>query len=424
MAADEQHDRAEDVLDRATKVLRDTAVPARMPPDLLDRTVVAVRTSEQGLPARLIERLFTMKTLAKLSIAAVVLIAVAGSLMWATGLWGTKLAFADVLQGVREAKAVRFKQTSTVKVPNQPAKTVTGEVLLVEPGLMRQTVHMDGIEMISITDFSQGKQVSLSPAGKQATVIQFANMPAAAKLQNILEQWKSLDGKAATPLGHKKIAGIEANGFRIASRPTEWTVWVDPDTKLPVEMDVTMKVGFLPATTSVYSDFEWNPKVDPGLLSLTPPEGYRVQNMSMNMAPVTEKDLIEALKAAAELAGGGFPDSFDMAGLGKTMKGLDQTQKEMDAKRKAELSQAILAVGRGWMFIGDPKNGTDWHYAGKGATLGQANQPIFWYRPANATTYRVIYADLSVRDVAEANLPNIPSTLLQPPTTKPSATQP
>ena len=38
------------------------------------------------------------------------------------------------------------------------------------------------------------------------------------------------------------------------------------------------------------------------------------------------------------------------------------------------------------------------HYAGKGVSLGAADKPIFWYRPKDGKKYRVIYADLSVRD--------------------------
>ena len=40
----------------------------------------------------------------------------------------------------------------------------------------------------------------------------------------------------------------------------------------------------------------------------------------------------------------------------------------------------------------------DAHYAGKGVSLGAADKPIFWYRPKDSKKYRVIYADLSVRD--------------------------
>jgi hypothetical protein len=46
-----------------------------------------------------------------------------------------------------------------------------------------------------------------------------------------------------------------------------------------------------------------------------------------------------------------------------------------------------------------------WHYAGEGVKLGDAGKAIFWYRPKGSDTYRVIYADLSVKDVVPENLP-------------------
>jgi hypothetical protein len=46
-----------------------------------------------------------------------------------------------------------------------------------------------------------------------------------------------------------------------------------------------------------------------------------------------------------------------------------------------------------------------WYYRGKGVQLGAAETPIFWYRPKNSPTYRVIYGDLHVEDVAPENLP-------------------
>jgi hypothetical protein len=42
--------------------------------------------------------------------------------------------------------------------------------------------------------------------------------------------------------------------------------------------------------------------------------------------------------------------------------------------------------------------GADAHYAGQGVSLDAADKPIFWYRPQDAQKYRVIYADLSVRE--------------------------
>jgi hypothetical protein len=48
----------------------------------------------------------------------------------------------------------------------------------------------------------------------------------------------------------------------------------------------------------------------------------------------------------------------------------------------------------------------DAHYAGKGVKFGAADKPIFWYRPKDSKKYRVIYADLSVREAEAA--PNVP----------------
>ena len=41
----------------------------------------------------------------------------------------------------------------------------------------------------------------------------------------------------------------------------------------------------------------------------------------------------------------------------------------------------------------------------KDVKLGDADKAIFWYRPKGAEKYRVIYGDLSVKDVAPENLP-------------------
>jgi hypothetical protein len=46
-----------------------------------------------------------------------------------------------------------------------------------------------------------------------------------------------------------------------------------------------------------------------------------------------------------------------------------------------------------------------WHYAGAGVKLGDAATAIFWYQSSGSDTYRVIYGDLSAKDVAEKDLP-------------------
>jgi hypothetical protein len=48
---------------------------------------------------------------------------------------------------------------------------------------------------------------------------------------------------------------------------------------------------------------------------------------------------------------------------------------------------------------------TDWHYAGQGVKFGDTDTAVFWCRPKDSETYRVVYGDLSAKDVKPENLP-------------------
>ena len=47
-------------------------------------------------------------------------------------------------------------------------------------------------------------------------------------------------------------------------------------------------------------------------------------------------------------------------------------------------------------------------YEGAGVEVGDAGMAVFWYKPKDSETYKVIYGDLSVRDVAPEDLPKAP----------------
>jgi len=42
------------------------------------------------------------------------------------------------------------------------------------------------------------------------------------------------------------------------------------------------------------------------------------------------------------------------------------------------------------------------------AHLNDADSIVFWYLPKGAEKYRVVYADLTIGDVAEEKLPKVP----------------
>jgi outer membrane lipoprotein-sorting protein len=83
-----------------------------------------------------------------------------------------------------------------------------------------------------------------------------------------------------------------------------------------------------------------------------------------------------------------------------------QTQKTADVGetqeteefRQAQFNEVFRQVQRGLYFANNLPPNADAHYVGKGVSFGAAGTPVFWYRPKDSKNYRVIYADLSVRD--------------------------
>ena len=67
--------------------------------------------------------------------------------------------------------------------------------------------------------------------------------------------------------------------------------------------------------------------------------------------------------------------------------------------------QQYQIMFRGTAFMAGLPIGT-WRYAGQNVTFGDPETPIFWYQPEGSPTYRIIYADLSVADVAAEHIPN------------------
>jgi len=134
----------------------------------------------------------------------------------------------------------------------------------------------------------------------------------------------------------------------------------------------------------------------------------------MDGSAVTEADVVVLLRFSAEVMDGKFPSALDLTGvkeLSQALRKKNPRKEEPDLATPAgqeafqKVMQDMMKVTRGMKFVMTLPPDADWHYAGAAVTFGDATQPIFWYRPQSSVTYRVIYADLSIRDVAPANLP-------------------
>ena len=125
----------------------------------------------------------------------------------------------------------------------------------------------------------------------------------------------------------------------------------------------------------------------------------------MDLFGTTEEDFIEGLRVWAEVPlDGMFPASIAVEDIAKQAPLLEEKFTELGLSNEEELDvgmkmQKVLLFTR--FFQGQGK----WHYAGAGVELGDGDTAIFWYRPKDSETWRVIYGDLSVEDVAPEDLP-------------------
>jgi len=105
-----------------------------------------------------------------------------------------------------------------------------------------------------------------------------------------------------------------------------------------------------------------------------------------------------------------LPSTFEMSVITEFMQYQRKKMKdqgiELTEESVLELQDIIQEINRGGMFVQALLAESDWHYAGKDVKFGDADTAIFWYRPQGSATYRVIYGDLHVADVAPENLPN------------------
>ena len=333
------------------------------------------------------------------SAAALFLVAAAVAVWFVIG--GTPgAALADFAEPLISAKTAKFKLTSRAN-----GKVIAVANMLVSGTRMRMEVEApDGRNQITIMDEQEGVEFILLPDEKRAEIVRQRNRPERIKTGGFLAEIRKMlldgesDGKTSREsLGQREVDGQRLEGFRIANPAMTLELWGDLATGRAHSISQTLSA--YPSMTTTMSEFQFDISFDQSLLSLEPPEGYQVSEREANMARPTEDDLLAALRTAAEINGGVFPDALDMeVGHGLVKEFRNQNKDQLPAGQLDERSRELTAkFARGFgftrQFAADKH-----HYAGKGVKLDAANKLIYWYRPEGNDSYCVIYADLSTAE--------------------------
>ena len=368
----------------------------------LRRQMLSVFNEAEQQPAARIIVLQTLRRkimkspITRITAAAVIIIAVIiGLNYFGDSITVTSTAYAEIVERLHNARTMIYTANGTTEI----------EIAFKKPGYMRTTMPGDYVTAI---DWTQGKGISTLPTRKQFIEMEMSNLPndPAQQQFNVIEKLRTLPDRADEALGTREIDGRVLQGFRVTEEDVINTVWIDPQTRDLVRVETEFINA--PGMNVVMTDFQFDVDLDDSLFSLTPPAGYTRVEVQADVSEVTEQDLIEYLRAwSSWTKDGTFPPTFNPMELQKVSMEMEQQGKFGDGQTtEQQRDRDAMKMYRGIMFLTQLPADSNWRYAGEDVKFGDVDIAIFWYRPEGSQTYRVIYGDLSVKDVAAENLPN------------------
>ncbi len=355
------------------------------------------RLERAARPRPAVGRILMTSTITKLAAAAVVVIALLLGLQSLNPL-GTSLTFAQVIQPLLNARTVAV---DTIVGEDEAGPTFHD---LVKGSRIRRTVSNG--EDVVIIDLDSGRMLTLDPKNKGAAYVDIQG-PLVEGTQGyvglVREIVTRLNARSDLPvkqLGRRTIDGREAVGLEVSETNTQLTIWADAKTAQPVRIEVQQGQSF-----TILKNIEFDVPVEDSLISMDVPAGYALHETTLDMRQFSEQDFVESLRLWAQLVlDGKFPENLRLEDLMGQMRQIGEKIDRLNVPGEEKM-QLGVKLWRGYTFLHVVAHDGAYRYTGQGAKLGEAERPIFWYQPQGSTTWRVIYADLSVRDAVPENLP-------------------
>jgi outer membrane lipoprotein-sorting protein len=338
---------------------------------------------------------------------ALVLIGFIGYLIMAGG--ASSRAYADVVEQLRKARSMTYTTIQRIEGTATPDITMEYEFVFKEPHYIRMSMPMG---TYSVLNMAEKKGLTVLTPQKQYIEMDFTDAPSEEfQVSEVVYEMRSLPERADEVLGKQEINGRNVQGFRVTEQGMDKTLWVDVETGDLVRMEGEFVNA--PGTHIVIENIRFDIEYDDSFFSVEPPSGFTSLKVEADSSLPGEQDLINMLDIfTSHHVDGLFPESLYpnevstyMMDLMKSGKFREPDTEGMTQEEKQQIGlETTNKLTRGFMFI-LPLEPQNWHYAGKGVKLGAADTPVFWYKPEGSETYRVVYGDLDVRDVASEDLP-------------------
>ena len=327
--------------------------------------------------------------------AAIVLIAAALTIHHLGGSPdGTSVTFAQVMNQIREFRPYAYTQTTRY---HHTDKTIVRRFMILNR-YQRREEFLNGI--VWIFDFSEEPvgMLQLNPDTKRALWKTYPDQQTMTINPDTLAMLRCFEERPdiyqVEDRGVQEMDGHTTKCFHVPGENNVFTVWADIETKLPVRIELEHpKLRH----TLIMTEFDFDPSFDKTQFDRIPPEGYTFSD---------ETHLIEGLRFLAKFLGGAFPKALEWPKIQQQMR--TYAQKNNLEISPVQLKDMRAAIGPFNEYVGrlrsSPKS-FDLHYVGDGVRLGEAETVILWYRPEGTSSYRVVYGDLRVEDVAPEDLP-------------------
>jgi outer membrane lipoprotein-sorting protein len=380
------------------KALSDSRLEDKVLNRIIQEQNVRLTTAHKAGEGLKLRRIIMKSKITRVAAAAAIIFAV---LIGIHSLTGGTVTFAQVVEPILKARTVIYDFI----IGDEESNPVIMHEIVVGTRIKRTISNMPG--MTQIIDLENGKMLVLLDAEEKTAV--YVNIKG--KLQErsrgyiefvrkVLMELK--DSQKVEKLGEQEIEGQKAIGFagRGLIGDGKVKIWANPKTAVPIRVELQIGRLFV-----IMKNFKFDERIEESEFSMDVPEGYTLEEAEADFTKGTEEDFIESLRIWAEvLLDGTFPEAVGTESFMKQMPLLGEKLAQSDLSEE-EAAKLGITLPRGMFFLQLLETEDKYHYAGKGVKLGDADTAIFWYRPEGSEAYRVIYGDLSVKEVSEENLP-------------------
>ncbi len=384
------------------KALSDSRLEDEVLNQIIQEQNVRLKTARKASEGLKLRRIIMKSKITRVAAAAAIIFAV----LIGINPFGGTITFGQVAEQFLKARTVVYDFI----IGDEKSNPVIMHEIVVGTRIKRTISNLPG--MTQIIDLESGKMLALNDADKTAVYVNIQGQLQERTggyiefVRKVLMELK--DSQKVERLGEQEIEGQKAIGFAGRGLIVDGVVkiWANPKTAVPIRVELQIGRLFV-----ILKNFKFDERIEESEVSMNVPEGYTLEEAEADFTKGTEEDFIESLRIWAEiLLDGTFPEAVGTESFMKQMPLLGEklAQSGLSEEEGAKLGAKLgTTLPRGMFFLQLLETEDKYHYAGKGVKLGDADTAIFWYRPEGSKAWRVIYGDLSVKDVAPENLPKL-----------------